>query len=136
MSYFTMDAKQVDRLHEKIKQFAEGYEAEQIINGYLQNEGGDLIAQEIKNILPVSGRKWKGKAAAAKSVMPFRKKTEQNLSVTISTTKRYHYLYFPDDGSDTIHHRGDQQFMFEGTGRKAEEIGDAILERLIERLEE
>lgn len=136
MSQFTMDLKQMDDFAEAIGGFANGYEAEQIINGYLQGEGGDAIGEEIRGILPASGRKWKGKAPAARGVMPFKKESKENLSVTVKTTKRYHYLYFPDDGSNTIHHQGNQQFMFEGASRKAEEIGDTILERLIKRLEE
>lgn len=136
MSYFTMDAKQVDKIFDAIKEFAEGREAERIVNNYLQGEGGDIISEQIHSILPVSGRKWKGKAAAASSVMPFKKESKKNLTVTIKTKSKYHYLYFPDDGSSTTHHFGNQQFMFDGASRKAEEIGDTILERLIERLEE
>lgn len=136
MSQFTMDLKQMDDFADTIGRFANGYEAEQIINDYLQGEGGDIIAKEIRGILPASGRKWKGKAPAARSVMPFKKESKENLSVTVKTTKKYHYLYFPDDGSSTARHQGNQQFMFDGASRKAEEIGDKVLERLIERLEE
>ncbi len=135
MSYFELDTRQCDEIIKAIENFADGSEAESIINEYLAEEGGDLLKQSIHDLLPVSGRTWKGKKRAAKSTDPF-KKTGGNLSVKISTIGAYHYLYFPDDGSNTERHRGDQQFMFEGAMNKSDEIANEIIERLLKRLEE
>lgn len=136
MSYFELDVKQAEKVMETVLKFGDGKEAEKIINDYLRKEGGDIIKEGIHTILPVSGRKpWKGKEPAAKSTDPFQKRSE-NLGITIRTKSTHHYLYFPDDGSNTLRHQGNQQFMFEGASRKAEEIGNAIIEKLVERLEE
>lgn len=135
MSYFELDTRSLEKITDKISQFSDGSEAEEIINNYLAEEGGELIKKSIHELLPVSGRTWAGKATAAKATDPF-KKTPGNLSVKIHTKGNYHYLYFPDDGSDTISHYGNQQFMFEGASEKSEEITDVITEKLLERLEE
>lgn len=136
MSYFELDSRTAEKVIDKVTQFADGREAENVINTFLWEEGGELIDNEIRTMLPVSGRTWKGKAAAAKSTDPFKKETGKNLQVRVYTKGKYHYLYFPDDGSDTIHHAGNQQFMFDGASQKSQEIGDKILEKLIKRLEE
>lgn len=136
MSNFQMDAGDLEKVADAIMRFSDGKEAEQIINDYLIGEGGDILKQGIHDLLPVSGRTWAGKGAAAKSSDPFKKKTETNLSVVIHAPGRYHYLYFPDDGDDTVHHYGNQQFMFFGAENKAEEIGDNIVNKLLEGLEE
>ena len=72
MSYFELDASQSDAILKTIEEFSDGSEAESIINEYLGGEGGDLIKEGIQNLLPVSGRTWKGKKRAAKSADPFR----------------------------------------------------------------
>lgn len=61
MSYFELDTKQCDEIVKAIENFADGSEAESIINDYLAGEGGDLLKQSIHDLLPVSGRTWKGK---------------------------------------------------------------------------
>lgn len=136
MSYFVLDTKQMEKLVSSVERFADGREGERIINDYLHGEGGGVIKNEIQSILPVSGRKaWQGKAPAASSSRPFLKDNEP-LGVRIHTKGTYHYLYFPDDGSNTIHHVGNQHFMFDGASRKAEEIGNTLIEKIVKRLEE
>ena len=54
------------------------------------------------------------------------------LSVTIKTVNAYNYLYFPDDGSNTKKHAGNQQFMASG----AENASDRIMELCIGHLTE
>lgn len=135
MSYFELDTKQWDSILNQVEKFSDGSEAEKIINEYLAGEGGDTIKEGIHALLPVSGRKpWKGKRAAASSTDPFIKKPG-NLSVQIKTKNGYHYLYFPDDGSDTNRHYGNKQFMFQGAGNKSGEIANQIINKLIEKLE-
>lgn len=136
MSYFRLDEDQLNRITEKVLQFSDGSIAEETIHECLIGEGGELIKQSIQELLPVSGREWDGKKPAAKSAKPFRKDARgSKLSVTVRTVSNYNYLYFPDDGSNTIHHVGNQQFMFDGAEKVAEKIGDRIVEKLIERLE-
>lgn len=101
------------------------------INDVLWNEGAPLIQESIQRLLPESGRTWRGKKPAAKRAAPF---TQQNetLAVTVKTKNAYHYLYFPDDGSTTRKHVGNQQFMLRG----AEEQQSEIISRCIARLTE
>lgn len=59
-----------------------------------------------------------------------------NLSVVVRTKYGYHYLYFPDDGSNTERHEGNQQFMFKGAEGVADEVVNGIIDKLVNRLEE
>lgn len=135
MSYFCLDTKEFDKVTQTIEKFSDRSVAEQIINDYLANEGGKKIKEYIRAILPVSGRTWNGKKAAASQTDPFRIQGE-NLAVKVYTKGSYHYLYFPDDGSNTRHHRGDQQFMFHGAEKAEDEIVNGVIDKLVERLEE
>lgn len=131
MAFVTMDARQFERLEQTIKQV--GDQADIVINEYLKNQGGDQIKKEIRRILPQSGRTWEGKAPAASGVDPFRK-TPMNLAVKVHTKSAYHYLYFPDDGSDTKHHQGDQEFMLRGAESASDELSENLINKLLERL--
>jgi hypothetical protein len=122
-----LDAKDLETLDESIKAYGEG--AEGIINGVLHDFGGNRIKGEIHKLLPVSGRRWKKKKKAAKSTDPFNT-IGGNLSVTISTKSGYGYLYFPDDGTNTRKHAGNQQFMRRG----AERATDSIIGRCLAEL--
>lgn len=107
---------------------AVGAGAGQIIDRYLQDTGGDEIEHHIQ--IPVSGRRWKGKKRAARDTKPFRQQFS-SLAVTIHTRQGYHYLYFPDDGSNTVHHYGGQHFMLRGAEDARETIVDGIAEQLM-----
>jgi hypothetical protein len=119
---------QFENLQEAMKAY-EG-NTENIINEVLHGEASELIQDEIKRLMPVSGRKWKGKAPAAKNAKSLTAVTA-NLSVTVKTTKKYHYLYFPDDGSNTRHHAGNQQFFHRAGEAKTAEIVDRCINRLV-----
>lgn len=127
MSYFKLDAAEFDRLTERIKEY-QG-DAENAINEVLWGEGGQRIHNAIMELLPSSGRTWSGKPAAARSAAPFTQENE-NLSVTIRTKGTYNYLYFPDDGSTTKKHEGNQQFMFRGAENEQERIIDLCIAKL------
>lgn len=120
----------VEELSKAIREY-EGYAGE-AINDVLWNEGAPLIQEGIQRLLPESGRTWRGKKPAAKRAAPF---TQENstLAVTIKTKYAYHYLYFPDDGSTTRKHAGNQQFMYRGAEDKQEEIIDRCVKRLIDK---
>lgn len=135
MSYFYLDTKEFDKVATAIENFSDRSVAEQIINDYLVDDGGKKIKEYIRAILPVSGRTWNGKKVAASQTDPFRIQGE-NLAVKVYTKSSYHYLYFPDDGSNTRHHRGDQQFMFHGAEKAEDEIVNGVIDKLVERLEE
>lgn len=127
MSYFKLDAAEFDRLTERIKEY-QG-DAENAINEVLWGEGAQLINAAIMELLPSSGRNWRGKPTAAKNAAPFTQEND-NLSVTIRTKGTYNYLYFPDDGSRTIKHEGNQQFMFRGAENEQERIIDLCIAKL------
>ena len=122
------DAEAFNRLEEAMK----GYQGnvENKINEVLWNEGGVMIEEAIMQLLPFSGRNWKGKKPAAKSSKPF-VQGKGNLSVTVKTKKDYGYLYFPDDGSNTRKHAGNQQFMLGGAENEQEEIIQRCIAKLI-----
>jgi hypothetical protein len=130
-STFSLDAENYNRLYELMKSL-EG-QAPKTVNEILWNEGGPLINEAIINLLPVSGRRWKGKKPAAKSAAPFTQEND-DLSVTLKTKSAYNYLYFPDDGTNTKKHVGEQYFMFGGAEAKQQEIIDRCVAALIEKL--
>lgn len=129
---FNLDDSSVKELFDKISQLPE--RGEQIINEVLWNEGAEEIKTGITALLPVSGRKWKGKKRAAKVGKPF-KHINANLEVTIKTTNSYGYLYFPDDGTNTKRHQGEQYFMLRGTENKASTIMTSCLKKLTKAIE-
>lgn len=128
MSYkLNITASEFDKLHKAMKEF-EG-DVEKTINDVLHNEAGQLIQDSIRNLIPESHRDWKGKKAAAKegnSLMS----VNENLAITVKTTKAYQYLYFPNDGSNTRKHAGNQQFFEKG----GEAVKSEIIERCITKL--
>lgn len=97
-----------------------------IINDILHNQAGPLIQEAIQPLIPVSGKHWRGKKSPARSSESLRQKNE-TLSVTVRSAKNYQYLYFPDDGSNTRRHAGNQQFFRRG----AETVEDEIISRCL-----
>lgn len=133
---FTINAEATYELIAAMEEYGRG--CGYVIDDVLHKEGGKLINQAIIRILPESGRKWKGKRTAAKRAQPF-KQEDGSLSVTIRTKSAYHYLYFPDDGTNTKNHIGykgrPREFMYKGAESRAEKIIDLCVERLIEKWE-
>lgn len=133
---FKLDTRQFDTLQRAIQLYSGN--AERTVNDVLHNEGGKLISDEIMRLLPESGRTWKGKRAAAKRAKPFTQKNE-NLAVIVRTVSAYHYLYFPDDGTNTKNHVGyrgrPREFMYKGAENQTGAIIDRCINRLIERWE-
>lgn len=133
---FKLDTQQFDALQRAIQLYSG--DAERTVNDVLHNEGGKLINDEIMRLLPESGRTWNGKRKAAKRAKPFSQKNE-NLAVIVRTVYAYHYLYFPDDGTNTKNHIGyrgrPREFMYKGAENKTGEIIDRCINRLIQRWE-
>ncbi len=118
---------EADKLQEAMKSY-QG-DVENSINDVLHNQGGDLIQKSVQQLIPVSGKSWSGKAPAAKSSKSLRSINE-NLGVTVTTQKKYQYLYFPDSGENTRRHAGRQYFFKRG----GDAVKDDIIERCVSRL--
>lgn len=126
---FAIDYESAVELQNTIQQYQEGAEGK--INRYLHGKGYDMFDKAIHNAMPESGRKWRGKKAAAKSAKSLQdKNTNENLAITIRSASAYGYLYFPDDGSNTIHHYGNQQFFERGVESQADRAINDILDEL------
>lgn len=132
MARFEMDAKELERLFNTVKNFPGN--AEKSINEVFHNDAPPIVSEEIKRLMPVSGKTWKGKAPAAKSAKSLTDETA-NLSFTVKTTGKYHYLYFPDDGTNTKRHVGNQQFFQRGGENKQTEIVDRCISRIVKDFE-
>jgi len=83
-------------------------------------------------LIPSSGRQWRGKRAPAASADSLQQLNTEMLAVTIKSKTAYNYLYFPDDGTNTIRHAGNQQFFQRG----AEEAADTVVELCLGKLTE
>lgn len=125
--YFELNAQGVDKLANAMREF-EG-DAESVVNDVLHNEAGDLVQDAIRNLMPTSGKRWRGKKPAAKYSKSMQN-DKANLELTVRNTSAYSYLYFPNDGSTTRRHVG-QQFFFE---RGGESVVDDIIDRCVEKL--
>ena len=124
------DAGDMQEFSEMIGQY--GNAAQKVINDVLHEEGAQEIKKEITRLLPASGRSWKGKGAPARSAMPGRFAQDNDLlAVTIAARGKYHYLYFPDDGTNTKRHAGNKRFMKKGAEKATPRIIDLCLGKLI-----
>ena len=131
MSVFQIDAKEIDGLTDALDQFSKN--SGPIIDEVFHGEGAEEIKKSIAPLIPRSGRRWKKKGRAAADAMPASFKQDNGtLAVTIAARGKYHYLYFPDDGSNTIRHAGNQQFMARGGEKAAPKVVDRCIQKLIE----
>ena len=129
MSMLNLHIMEFDDLQQAMKDFQGN--TEEVINDVLHNEAGPLVEDAIQRLMPVSGKNWRGKKKAAKTANSL-KSVNENLAVTIKTTKAYQYLYFPDDGSSTRRHAGNQQFFKRGGESQTDEIKARCVGRLVE----
>lgn len=127
-----LDFSGVDTLQKAMRAY-QG-DTEKVINDVLHNEAGELIHDAVKRLIPVSGKEWRGKkpaAAKSNSLMI----VGENLSVTVKTRPVYNYLYFPDDGTNTRRHVGNQQFFQRGGEEQTEEIVNRCIKKLVNGFE-
>lgn len=129
---FQINVSNVERLQTALEDY-QG-DAETAINDVLHNEGGALIQEQIYRLMPESGKTWKGKKGAAKKSNSLRN-TNGNLSVTVRSQKAYQYLYFPDDGTNTRRHVGNQQFFVGGAEAATNDIIDRCITKLTNTFE-
>lgn len=138
MAVFNLEDEEngIKSLYDKIKSLPQ--KGEKIVTETLHNEGAVLIKGGIDRILPSSRRTWKGKKSAASSnnrAILKRANESGNLNVVVGTTSQYHYLYFPDDGSNTLRHEGGQHFMLRGAENATGKIINICQEKLIKAIE-
>lgn len=132
MSNVRVDYDGFEQLAERIGQFGSG--AGRAIQGVYN----DFAAGEIKeNALPLvhpSGRTFKGHRSGARAAGPERVFTQQvdGLTLVVRTNRPFGYLYFPDDGSNTKRHAGQQHFMQRGLDASTESIIERCLAALTE----
>ena len=132
MASFTLDYSEVDSLAQAMQQYGEGALRE--INDVLHGEGGQKIKEAIQLLIPASGRTWSGKKAAASTANSLQQMNNETLAVTIKSRTAYNYLYFPDDGSNTLHHAGGQHFFQSGAEDSSDQIIDMCIGKLTEAL--
>lgn len=126
---FKIDVRAFDSLHQALKEYTGN--AENAINEILHSEEvGQLAQDSIRRLMPRSQvNPWKGKKPHAKDSKSMVNR-KSNLSLTIATSKNYQYLYFPNDGTTTRRHVGNQQFFERG----GEAVTDDIIKRCISNL--
>lgn len=122
MSTLSLDDGGFERLVESMQRFGEG--AADVVSDVV-HESGDEIYREIDPLIHPSGRTFRGHTSSARGSKWQRYDTSEPMAITVSTVSSRHYLYFPDDGSNTKKHYGDQQFMLRG----AEAAAPVILEK-------
>lgn len=132
MKQLNIYSSEIVQLQERLKEF-EG-NAEAVINDVLHNFAGDRAQEEIRRLMPFSGKTWAGKRSPAKMSKSMMN-VNQNLSVTVKTSKNYQYLYFPNDGTNTQRHIGNQQFFEKGGTAIKDEIIDRCIGKLINNFE-
>lgn len=126
------DANSWPAIEASITNLASGYG--KIIDEVLHDRGAEEIRNRIDQLLPTSGRRWKGKPPQAKG-SKWQHYTNESLAVTVGTTARYHYLYFPDDGSNTRAHVGNKQMFLRGAEAASPDVVEILETALVEAFE-
>ena len=107
--------------------------AEEAINSVLHGkEVSDLAQKSIYNLMPRSTKKKGAHAVDSKSLSSI---TSDNLALTVAAKGKWHYLYFPDDGTNTIRHVGNQRFFERGGDAVSGDIAKRCISKLIENFE-
>ena len=118
---YKLNFAEVDQLQKAMQDYAGN--VEDTINDVLHNYAGDKAQETIYRLMPKSDKKKGVHARDSKSLQ----NVNGNLSVTVTTTKKFGYLYFPDDGTNTRRHVGNQQFFARG----GEAVQDDITNRCV-----
>ena len=129
---WTVDATQIDRLMEAATIWPRV--SEDAINEVLHGEGATLIGESIDQLVPESGRRFKGHTSGAKG-SNWQSYDMKNLSVTVAARGKRGYLYFPDDGTNTRRHAGNQQFFRRGAEAATDDVVDLCVDEMIMRME-
>lgn len=119
-----LDYSEIDRLQQALLGYQGDTEA--TINDVLHNYAGNRAQTDIYRLMPKSDKRTGKHAKDSQSLSNI----TGNLSVTVTAKGKWHYLYFPDDGTNTRRHVGNQRF-FERGGEAAQ---DDIIERCLMQL--
>lgn len=132
-AFASIKAEEIDSLKELLDKFGE--KSYKIVNEVLHSdEAAKVVEDNISALLPFSSRNWKGKSTPASQAQPFRSDNSELLTLIIKTKKKYNYLYFPDDGSNTKNHRGNQHFMKRGGDASVSTIAQLCAAQLMNEL--
>lgn len=126
---FKINFSEVERLQQVLEEYKG--DAEKAINDVLHNEAGDMAQEAIYRLMPRSNKSKGRHAKDSKSL----RNVFGNLSVTVTTAKKFQYLYFPDDGSSTRRHAGNQRFFERGGNAVADDIVERCITKLIKNFE-
>lgn len=122
---FKLNSDEIELLFKAIMEYPKN--AEKKINKYLHGHGYERMEKSIHNAIPVSERKKKH----AKNANPLKDKDPTaNLAVTITTKTKYRYLYFPDDGTNTLHHAGERYFFQDSMERETDNVVSELLDAI------
>lgn len=134
MASIDLNINEMERLVKAMQDY-EG-NTEQVINKALHHGETYYLAQDhIRFLMPVSWAKWKGKKPAARVNQNSLQRLIGNLSLTVKSSTNYNYLYFPDDGTNTTRHIGNQRFFERGGEAATPEIIDRCIGALVETFE-
>lgn len=126
---FALEGEEFDDLMSAMQAYGEG--AADIVTEVIHDSGDDIYRQ-IDPLIHPSGRTFRGHSSVAQGSHWQRYDTDEALAITVATISSRHYLYFPDDGSNTKRHFGNQEFMLRG----AEAAAPTILEKGVDALVE
>jgi len=129
---FSVEGEDFDLLAAAMADYGEG--AADVVSEVVHGSG-DIIRDQIDPLIPTSGRTFKGHRSGARGSQWQRYDTGETLAITVATTSARRYLYFPDDGSNTKRHAGNQQFMMRGAEAAAPMILEKGIDALIESFE-
>ena len=134
--WFKTDFSEVWEIQTYLDAYGAGYG--RVVDKVLHGEGADAIKRAIPGYIHPSNRKWKGKTPSIAGNPDAGKRLSQDdhdLGVTIAARGKLGYLYFPDDGSNTDNHAGNQQFMRRGAESQMGDILDRCVGALIDSFE-
>lgn len=127
-SIYAVYAQEITAYAQEMSQF--GQVCERGINDVLHDKAGPVIADKIDGLMPSSGRRFSGHRSGAKgSPWPVYDRSK-NLTIVVSPRASRRYLYFPEDGSSTVNHFGNQQFFRKGNEAAALDVVGMLLERM------
>lgn len=126
---FKIEFSEAEKLEQAMREFQGN--TEDTINDVLHNYAGDRAQEDIFRFMPVSKKKKGTHAKFSKSL----KNVPGNLSVTVTTSGKYGYLYFPDDGTNTRRHVGNQRFFERGGEAATDDIIERCVAKLINKFE-
>lgn len=126
---FKIEFAEVEKLQQAMQEYVGN--TEEAINDVLHNYAGDRVQVDILRLMPVSNKTRGTHAKHSKSL----RNVFGNLSVTVTTSGKYSYLYFPDDGTNTRRHVGNQQFFARGGDAATNDIVERCVTRLTNEFE-